>query len=723
MLGMQRFISELRRRAVFRTAGLYVGLCWIAIEASSIILPAFDAPEWTMRAIIVAAVVGFPITVVLAWVYEITDKGIIVQDEATDTVVIPFGDRRMDFVVIGVLSVALVFAVYLNLTTTSGPAEQPDPVSVLIADFRNTTGDPIFDGTLEQTFGIGIEGASFVTAFNRTSAQKQAERLRPQGGLDEEGARLVAVREGIELVITGEISEANGRYEFSVRAIEPVDGAAIATVRKSAKDKASVLTAVTEVTNEIREVLGDTDVDEDMQRIVETFTAGTLQAAHDYTKAQAVAKDGDYEQAIALYQSALESDPKFGRAYSGWAVAAHHLGRSAEAEEVWDKALSLMETMTERERYRTLGTYYMVISGNFQKAIESFQALVDRFPADGAGHNNLAVSYFSILDFRNAMETGKRVLDIYPNNLFYKQNAALYAMYAGDFDTAEEQAREVIEADDSRYYARLPIAIAALSRNDLDAAAAAYEEMARVGAHGASHGNLGLADLEIYRGDFDKAKALLREGIAADLEAGNERAASTKYTALAEAHILDDDPEEAAIEAIASALDISGGLSQKVTAALHYVTLGRTEPASAIAEELASGLQPQNRAYGAMIRGVIASMDGRHAEALDGLKAATQLSDSWLLRFELGKAYLRAGAFAEALDEFSRCAQRRGEASAVFLDDLPTWRYVADLPYWRARAQQEIGMSHAARESYRVYLTLRTEGPLARDARERMTML
>lgn len=720
---MQRFIRELRRRAVFRTAGLYIGICWIAIEAASVVLPAFDAPDWVMRAIIVAAVVGFPIMLVLSWVYEITDRGIIVHEEATDTVVIPFGGRRTDFVVIGVLSVALIFSVYLNVTSESGPAEQPDPVSVLIADFSNTTGDSIFDGTLEQTFGIGIEGASFVSAFNRTSARKQVERLRPEGKLDEEGARLVAVREGIELVIIGEISEDNGRYEFAVRAIEPVDGEAVATVRKTARDKADVLTAVTEVTNEIREELGDTNVGEDMHRIVETFTAGTLQAAHDYTRAQDVARDGDYEQAIALYKSALESDPKFGRAYSGWAVAAHHLGRSAEAEEVWEKALSLMETMTERERYRTLGTYYMVISGNFQKAIESFQALVDKFPADGAGHNNLAVSYFSTLDFKSAMEQGQSVLKIYPENLFYKQNAALYAMYAGDFDAAEDQAREVIDADESRYYARLPIAIAALSRNDLDAAQAAYEEMIRAGEHGASHGNLGLADLEIYRGNFDAAIALLQRGISADMENGNERAASTKYMALAEAHILNDDPEATTLEAIEAALGISSGLSQKVTAALHYLAIGQPNPAKAIADELAAGLQPQNRAYGAMIQGIIASLDGRHAEALDALTAATQLSDFWLIRFKLGKAYLRADAFAEALDEFSRCDKRRGEASAVFLDDLPTWRYVADLPYWRARAQQEIGMSHAARESYRVYLALRAEGPLARDARERMASL
>ncbi len=720
---MQRLIRELRRRAVFRTAGLYVGVCWIAIEAASVVLPAFDAPDWAMRALIVAAIVGFPIMLVLSWVYEITDRGIIVQEESSDTVVIPFGGRRMDFVVIGVLSVALVFSVYLNLTTSSGPAEQPDPVSLLIADFDNATGDPIFDGTLEQTFGIGIEGAPFVTAFSRSSAKSQVERLRPEGRLDEEGARLVAVREGIELVITGEISEDNGKYLFAVRAIEPVDGETVAEVRQTAKDKANVLTTVTEVTNEIREELGDTNVGEDSQRIIETFTAGTLQAAHDYTKAQVLADEGNYEQAIALYQSALESDPNFGRAYSGWAVAAHHLGHSSEAEEVWNKALALQETMTERERYRTLGTYYLVISGNFQKAIENYEALVEQFPADGPGHNNLAVAYFLTLDFERAKEEGQRVLEIYPNNLFYKQNAALYAMYAGDFGEAEQQARDVIAADETRYYARLPVAIAALARNDLDAAAAAYEDMAATGEQGASHANLGLADLAIYRGRFDEAIVLLNEGIAADRASGNERAASTKFVVLAEARILNDEPAAAAVQALEAALDISGGLAQRVAAATHYLELGLVDEAGTIAAALASELQPQNRAYGAMIRGAIHSLQGEHAPALDALVEATRLSDFWLVRYELGKAYLRAGSFAEALDEFSACESRRGEASAVFLDDMPTWRYLADLPYWSARAQQELGMRHAAQQSYRAFLALRPDGPLAPDARERMASL
>ncbi|MDH3410692.1 MAG: hypothetical protein OEN51_15145, partial [Gammaproteobacteria bacterium] len=76
---MPNLFRELRRREVFRTAGLYVGVAWILIEGASVLLPAFDAPEWALRALIIAAIVGLPITIILAWIYDITDKGIEVH--------------------------------------------------------------------------------------------------------------------------------------------------------------------------------------------------------------------------------------------------------------------------------------------------------------------------------------------------------------------------------------------------------------------------------------------------------------------------------------------------------------------------------------------------------------------------------------------------------------------------------------------------------------------
>ena len=92
-------------------------------------------------------------------------------------------------------------------------------------------------------------------------------------------------------------------------------------------------------------------------------------------------------------------------------------------------------------------------------------------------------------------------------------------------------------------------------------------------------------------------------------------------------------------------------------------------------------------------------------------------------RFDLGVAYVEAGLYAQAPSEFEICQTRRGEATAIFLDDLPTFRYLAPLPYWLGRAKEGLGMKPAAAEHYRAFLALRPEGlrdPLAADARKRL---
>jgi tetratricopeptide (TPR) repeat protein len=378
-----------------------------------------------------------------------------------------------------------------------------------------------------------------------------------------------------------------------------------------------------------------------------------------------------------------------------------------------------MDSMTERERFRTQGLYFMVVSQNYRKAIESFEALVENYPADGAGHNNLAVSYFSVLDFERAMEEGHRVLEIYPNSVFYRLNAALYSMYAGDFAAAEQQGRDALAIDESRAYGWLPIAMSAMSKNDFGTAIAAYGSMAETGGRGASMANLGIADISMFQGEFDQAVARLTEGIEADIASGNQRGTASKYLALAEAQVASVNAD-AARQAIADALAIRSGTEQQVAAALLYVELGQLDDVRAIADSLREKLQPQNRAYGNMLLGVIDSIEGRHADALDKLSSASQLADFWLVRMQLGKAYFRAGSFAEALDEFTACEARRGEASAVFLDDLPSWRYLGALPYWRGRAQQEVGMLHAATQSYTEFLNYRKDdSPMVTDARAR----
>jgi tetratricopeptide (TPR) repeat protein len=718
-----KLIRELRRREVFRTAGLYIGVAWIAIEAASVMLPAFGAPEWAMRALIIAAIVGLPVAIVLAWIYDITDKGIEVEADATDTVVVPFGGRKMDFIVIGLLTVALIFSIYMNINDTEDvdPTEI-SPISVLIADFDNQTGDPLFDGTLEQALQIGIESAPYVAGYRRDAALKLAKVLDEQTArLDEATARLVAVREGVKLVMAGSIVADGKGFTLFVRALDPRGGEIVTSVKVDAGDKSQVLTAIGTLSGDLREELGDEDLDREKLVASETFTAKNLEAAKAYSKAQSLQYNGKYDEAMEFYQQALEHDPGFGRAYSGLALSANALGRTEDADEYWKKALENLGSMTERERLRTLGLYYSLVTRNFAKAIETYETLVEKFPADDTAHNGLAVQYFYALDFDKAREQGSVMLDIYPNSVMGRSNYALYAMYSTDFETAVTEAAKVREMDAAYFKAWLPVAIKALSDNDIEAARQAYKNMQPAGIRGQLTGQIGLADAAMYAGEFDKARALFTEGIASAQDAGSSYFEATTRIGLSEALLRGGADDAAVAASLLEALDTSGGLSRQVPAALMYVEIGDVQSARLIEEALSKVLQPQSRAYATLINGVIALRDGDTVTAIDSISAGIELADLWLLRFYRGIAYLGAGYGAEALDEFTACYERRGEASAVFLDDLPTYRDAATLPYWKGRAQQAIGMAHDARQSFMTFIAARPEGDaLAEDARERM---
>ena len=717
---MANLIRELRRREVFRATGLYVGVVWILIEASSVLLPAFDAPDWVLRALIIVAIIGLPVVVVLAWIFDVTDKGIEVQGDPTDTVVTPIGRRRTDFVVIGVLTVALIFSVYLNITSGPDVVEELEPMSVLIADFDNKTGDPLFEGSLEQGLQIGIDGASFISIYERGMAQKVGAQLRDTDKLDSVTAQLVAAREGIKLVLVGSIAPRGNKFDLSVQAIVPTRGEVVAEADATAASKLEVLAAIGELAADLREELGDKSVDREALQVSETFTAMSLEAARDYDTAQRLQYNGNYEKAIEHYRAAVEYDPNFGRAYSGWAVAARALGRLDEATTAWEQAMAHLGSMTERERLRTQGMYYWGVTGNFQKAIETFETLVEKYPADHVGHNNLAVQYFMALDFASARREGMRAVEIYPRNVVARSNFALYAMYSSDFDLAATEAEQVRELDATWFKAWLPIAMKALSVGDFDTASAAYNSMAETSGRGASTASLGLADIELLTGNFSAAQEILEAGIPVDEANGNNYSLAVKYMALGEALLAQGD-RAAALEAVDRGVALTGSNAALVPAALIYIAAGMPDEALAISETLVQKLSPQPRAYAALIEALVALEAGNHVQAIEQLTEALEIADLWLLRFHLGRAYFEADYFVEAVDELAAARQRQGEATALFLDDLPTYHHAATLPYWLGRAQAELGMTEDAAENFTLFLTLRTAGgPLADDARQRL---
>jgi serine/threonine protein kinase/tetratricopeptide (TPR) repeat protein len=602
------------------------------------------------------------------------------------------------------------------------PAVQREPVSILIADFENRAKDPVFEGALEQALAIGMEGAPFVANYPRAEAVKLARSLRAGGSLDASAAQLVAVREEVGVVLAGSVAQDSGGYLLQVRALRPGTQEPFATLQERATDKAGVLRAIDRLARSLRTALGDTPAVAVSQ--AESFSAGSLEAVREYTIAQTLSTDRKNDEAIEHYKAAIQHDPQFGRAYAGWAVSAFDLGRRSEAEQLWTKAMSLMDRMSEREKYRTLGGYYIGVARNYDKAIEAYQELVEKYPADLAGHNNLALAYFFTRDFPKALEYGKRAIDVYPHSLKFRNNYALYAMYAGDFKTAAENAQQVLQEDPKYDAAYLPLAMAALSEGDVGKARDVYAKARESGAAGASLAAIGLADIALYEGKPEEAVTILEGAIPADRQARNTLGAASKTVALAEARAASAGAVEGA-RLIADLAAESSDESVLVPAARLLGAARQDRRAVQLSLRLDERTQPVPRAYARIIAGEVAMRQRHYSDAINEFSTAVKAADLWLARFDLGVAYVEAGRYAEAISELDGCVKRRGEATALFFDDVPTYRYAAVLPYWLGRAQQGLGMGGAA-ASFEQFLRIRagaTTDPLVVDARKRLDSL
>jgi tetratricopeptide (TPR) repeat protein len=603
------------------------------------------------------------------------------------------------------------------------PAAPRDPVSVLIADFDNQAKEPVFEGSLEQALNIAIEGASFITTYSRAGAQTLANTLKPGSKLDESAARLVAAREGIKIVMTGSVANRGSGYTLVVKAVDPDSGKVLSTASTDVADKASVLKGVESVASTLRDALGDTTPESARRAAAETVTTASLEALQNYSRAQDLSSSGRQEESIEYYRKAIELDPKFGRAYSGWATALFNIGRRDEADEQYKKALALADRMTEREKYRTQGAYFLGPGASYEQAVSHYQELVKKYPADRAAHNNLGFAYFNLLDFAKAKEEALRAVEIYPQNSRFRSNYALYAMYSGDFKTGAAEADKVLAQSPSQYRAHLVKAAAAFADANLQEMRDAYAQMAAHGGNaGASLSSHGLADLAMYEGRPADAIKILRDGIVADEKTNNHPAKAGKLVMLAEAQAASGDMP-AALASARQAIALTREDSTLVPAAFVLLKGGRTAEAKAIAEGLSQQFQARSRAYGEMIEAAIARSSGRFNESVDALTRAQKFADVWLGRFLLGTTNVEAERYALAQPEIELCRKRQGEATALFLDDVPSFRYLAPLPYWLARAQQGQQNTAGAVASYRTFIASRPQDStdsLVLDAQKRL---
>src|SRR5215469_11859354 len=556
-------------------------------------------------------------------------------------------------------------------------------------------------------FNVALEGASFINAYSRGSARKLAQKLpNPTSKLDEQSARLVAVGEGLDAVVTGSLSRRGDAYKLSVEALDARAGNSIAAAEVSASNKDQLLLAVPQLAAPIRKALGDTTPESVQLAASGPFTAASLEVVHLYNLGMQQQFAGKYEEALQSFSKAAELDPNFARAYSGMSATSAALGRQADGEKYIKLAMEHIDRMTERERYHTRALFYKR-TGDYPKCIEEYGSLVSQYPADRLGQANLATCFALLHNFPKAAEAARRAVEIVPNAAVQRQDLSFLNSLSGDFQGGEREAREALKINPSSEAAYLMLAEAQVGQGQIPQATESYQKLEKLSPRGASMAAAALADLAVYEGRFAEGVRLLEKAASADLEAKSLENAADKFVALAHTQLLRGQ-RGAAVAAADRALTLSQTVQVRFLAGRMFAETGETEKAQQLAGSLGKELQADPQAYAKLIEGEIAlrADDARHAIEL--FNEANKLLDTWIGLFDLGRVYLEAGLFVEADSEFDRCLKRRGEALELFMDNVTTYSYLPPVYYYQGRVREGLKSANFS-ESYRTYLGIRAQ--------------
>jgi eukaryotic-like serine/threonine-protein kinase len=357
----------------------------------------------------------------------------------------PDSDRRRPrnrLIVIGALvlvaGAAAAFLFRNHLGTEPGPAStaagppsaaaKPASVrdSIIVADFINKTGDPVFDTTLNQALRVQLAQSPVLDIISqqhlRQSLQflgrKQDETITPQI------AREIGEREGVKAILTGSIAPLGKAFVLTLDAQNTANGDDIASAEATAPDKEHVLEALNQVTATMRGKLGESL--SSIQRLNAPFgqaTTPSLEAFRAYALGdEAHQKGNDIPEAYDHYKRALELDPKLAMAWARLGVLKLNTGAITEAAQNFTRAYQLSDSVSEREKLYIAGHYYSTVVGDQNKSIETLQVATQEYPLDASNFINLGVSYAAIGELEKSEAANRGALALQPENAIALEN-------------------------------------------------------------------------------------------------------------------------------------------------------------------------------------------------------------------------------------------------------------------------------------------------------------
>jgi serine/threonine protein kinase/tetratricopeptide (TPR) repeat protein len=585
----------------------------------------------------------------------------------------------------------------------SGKLTEKD--TIVLADFTNTTGDTVFDGTLRQGLAVQLEQSPYLSLISDERVQQTLKMMgqSPDARLTPEISREICQRAASAAMLNGSIAQIGAQYTIILKAVNCANGESLASTESEAADKNHVLDALGKAASDMRSKLGESlSTVKKYETPVQEASTSSLEALQAFSLARKMMSANDFAGSVPVLKRAINLDPNFAIAYAVLATSYSNLGEPGLAAENATKAYELRDRVSEREKFYIDSHYHEMATGDLDKARQAFELWVQSYPRDETTITNLGVIHGQLGDYEKSLAKAQEAFRLDPSGLNYSNLVSSF-LTLNRFEEARAVAEEALakKLDSANMHAALYQL--AFFRNDQAGMARQVEWAA--GKPGAEDVALAAeADTAAYTGQLRKAREFSRQAAASARRAEERETAASYEAEAALREALFGNAAAAQVDASA-ALAASNGRDVQFLAALALAMAGDTKKSQTLINDFEKRFRNDTvvqAIYLPSLRAQLAvdNRDGPKAVELvqtaahyelgqQGASVGISLYPAWVR----GEAYRASGKGSEAAGEFQKILDHRGIVSNEPIGAL------AHLALARAHALEAQSSSGAATEA------------------------
>jgi len=546
--------------------------------------------------------------------------------------------------------------------------------TIVLSDFANSTGDGVFDDTLKTALSVALNQSPFLNVLSENKVAATLQMMsRPTGTkLTPEVTHELCQRAGSKVYIAGSIASLGSQYVLGLKAVNCQSGDPLAEEQVTAASKEKVLEALGEAASKLRGELGESlSTVQKFDVPLSEATTSSLEALKAYTLGENAHREKGISAALPYHQRAVELDPNFAMGYEEMGKDYSTLGEVGRASEYFTKAFQLREHASEREKLDIIAGYYANVTGELNKAVQTYQEEIEAYPRDYRAHLDLGNQYLSLGQYEKARDTYSQSLRLAPDNVAPYVNLANSLLALQRFDEAEQTVQQAQARKLDNYL--IHNALYALAFLRTDSQAMAEQQRWFMGKPEENDGLSLASDTEAYAGHLHKARELTEQSIDSAIRADSKETGAIWQEIAAQREAVFGNPAEAKQQAADGLKLYPASQGVGVEAALAFAMAGDAARAESLAQDLNKHfpLDTQMQAlWLPAIQAQLALNRKNPTDAFNDLLAASSIelgtvafgnaSSCLYPTYIRGEAYLAAGQGTHAAAEFQKILDHSG---------------------------------------------------------------